>query len=137
MSNPQLVQNKVTVYFDGLCHLCSREIRHYQTMKGADNLAFVDITGPSFNAAHEGLDPHEIHKNMHVRDREGKIHLGVGAFVCIWEQLPALRFLVPIARFYPVRVILNLLYKGFATVRPLLPRKSCETSPYCEIREKK
>jgi predicted DCC family thiol-disulfide oxidoreductase YuxK len=126
------MSEKLNVYFDGLCHLCSREINHYRSMKGAENINFIDITSPNFDATQEGLDPIEIHKNMHVRDRQGRLHLGVDAFIWIWNELPALRFLVPIARVAPIHLVLKICYSVFAKVRPLLPRKSCEDSPYCE-----
>lgn len=132
IENKILVTKKVTVYFDGLCHLCSREINHYRSMKGSDNINFVDITGTDFDSFREGLDPIQIHKVMHVRDSEGNIHLGVDAFFCIWSQLPALQFLVPIVRIGFIRFVLKLFYSAFAKLRPFLPRKSCESSPFCE-----
>jgi predicted DCC family thiol-disulfide oxidoreductase YuxK len=126
----------VTVFYDGLCHLCSREIDHYRTLKGAERIHFLDITSSAFNAAKEGLDPVKVHESMHVRGKDGKLHLGVDAFICIWGELPALRFLVPIAKFLPVHLLLQAFYFAFAKVRPLLPRKQCEDSPYCEIHRK-
>jgi predicted DCC family thiol-disulfide oxidoreductase YuxK len=123
---------KTTVYFDGLCHLCSREINHYRKMKGSENINFVDITSSAFDSAKENLDPVRIHQSMHVRDKFGQIHVGVDAFIAIWGELPALQFLVPIARIAPVHLLLRSFYSVFAKIRPLLPRKSCETSPYCE-----
>ncbi len=127
---------KTTVYYDGLCHLCSREIEHYKGMKGSENLLFVDITSMSFDATKEELDPQEIHRNMHVRGKDGELKVGVNAFIAIWKELPSLNFLVPIARFKPINMVLKIFYALFAQVRPLLPRKSCEDSPYCELHQK-
>ncbi len=123
---------KLSVYYDGLCHLCSREINHYKKMQGAENIRFVDITGAEFNAKIEQLDPIQIHKVMHVRDRSGKLHLGVDAFLQIWLEYQWLRPLVPVAKFFPIYWLLRFFYAIFAKIRPLLPKKSCETSPYCE-----
>lgn len=129
-------QRKLNVYFDGLCHLCSREINHYRTMRGSENINFIDITGPDFDAQKENLDPLEIHKNMHVRAKNGELQIGIDAFIAIWQELPALKFLAPIAKASPVHFVLSLFYAVFAKVRPLLPRKSCEDSPYCETHQK-
>lgn len=126
----------LTVYYDGLCRLCSFEINHYRGMKGAENLKFVDITDASFDATKEKLDPFYIHKKMHVRDRYGQLHIGVDAFLCIWQELPALQPLVPLARVRPIHSLLMGLYAIFARIRPWLPRKSCESSPYCEVHER-
>lgn len=122
-----------TVYFDGLCHLCSREIEHYRKMKGAENLRFMDITSAEFDAVREGLDPRAVHAELHVRDDEGKVHVGVDAFVKIWSHLAALRWLGPVVAVRPVHWLLEGGYFCFAKVRPFLPRKSCASSPYCDI----
>jgi len=123
----------IAVFYDGLCHLCSREINHYKKMRGSENIDFVDITNPSFRAETVGLDPVEVHKSLHVLNRSGKIQTGVDAFICIWSELAALRFLVPIAKTAPIRFVLSCFYFIFAKIRPYLPRKSCESSPYCDI----
>lgn len=122
------------VYFDGLCHLCSREIEHYRKMTGAARIHFVDITDPSFDAAEEGLDPERVHRLLHARDAEGKLHLGVGAFIQIWERIDSLRWLAALSRLAPVRWFLEAVYFLFAKARPWLPRKQCASSPYCEWR---
>ena len=116
---------KTTIYFDGLCHLCSREINHYRKMAGADRLEFKDITATGFDAAGEGLDPKEIHRVMHVRAANGELRRGVDAFVEIWSNLDKMRWLVPWARRAPLKQVLNLGYIAFAAIRPLLPRRAC------------
>ncbi len=123
----------IKVYYDGLCHLCSREIEHYKTMKGAEGILFVDITSSGFDVAAEGLDPHRIHKSLHVRDEKGNISTGVEAFIVIWSQLHRLKKIVPVASFTPIKRTLEAGYFLFAKVRPLLPRKKCADSPYCEV----
>ena len=123
----------LTVYYDGLCHLCSREIEMYRGLKGSERIHFVDITDSSFDAMGEGLDPVKVHKTLHSKDEVGKIHSGVETFILIWERIDKFKKLVPFARIKAVRRILDFGYFGFALVRPLLPKKSCQNSPYCEI----
>ncbi|MFN8792525.1 MAG: thiol-disulfide oxidoreductase DCC family protein [Bdellovibrionales bacterium] len=122
---------RTTVFYDGLCHLCSREINHYRRMKGSDHLDFVDITLADFQANVWGLEPHKVHQHLHVVDSQGRLHTGVAAFIAIWTELPGLRWLVPLASSKPLRWVLDVGYSIFAKIRPLLPRKSCEASPYC------
>ncbi len=124
----------VTIYYDGLCRLCSREINHYRKMKGAHALRFVDITSPDFDSAEEGVDPVRVHRTMHVKDQLGHLHLGVDAFIRIWDELPALRNVARLARKKPVHLVLEAGYAVFARIRPLLPKKSCQDSPYCEVK---
>lgn len=124
---------KITVFYDGLCHLCSREINHYKKMRGCENINFTDITSAEFDAKVEKLDPFAIHQTLHARDRDGKVKTGVDVFILIWSELPALKFLVPIAKTKPIYYVMTLFYSVFAKIRPMLPRKSCEDSPYCEV----
>lgn len=124
---------KLTIFYDGLCHLCSREINHYKKMRGSENIIFTDITSADFDAQLENLDPFAIHQSLHARDINGNIKTGVDVFIAIWKELPALKFLVPIAQTKPIHYMMTLFYAVFAKIRPLLPRKSCEASPYCEI----
>lgn len=129
-------QESLTVFFDGLCHLCSREIDHYRKMKGAEKILFVDITAAEFNANREGLDPKKVHESLHARAADGSTHIGVDAFIQIWLRLDSLLWLAAAARLAPVRWSLGKAYALFAKIRPLLPRKSCASSPYCEIGSK-
>ncbi len=126
----------LSVYFDGLCLLCSREIDHYRKQQGGEALQFIDITKPEFNAVALGLDPMQVHKIMHVQNSDGVLHTRVDAFIAIWERLPKYHKFARLARLKWVRPILDLGYEAFALIRPYLPRRkeNCETSPYCETR---
>jgi predicted DCC family thiol-disulfide oxidoreductase YuxK len=117
---------QLTVYFDGLCRLCSREIEHYQKRDRNGVVRWVDITGADFSAESEGLDPVAIHKVMHVRDSAGAIHTEVAAFVAIWKVIPGFRPLAHVAGWKPVRPVLDLGYQVFARIRPYLPKKKRE-----------
>lgn len=132
MHHEQGAPPTVRIYYDGLCPPCSREILHYRKMNGADKIGFVDITSPEFNAESEDLDPLKVHQVIHAKDAEGKVYLGVDAFILIWSQLKSLRWLAGWAQKKPIYEGLKLGYMGFAKVRPLLPRKKCQDSPFCE-----
>jgi predicted DCC family thiol-disulfide oxidoreductase YuxK len=131
------MSEKLTVYFDGLCRLCSIEINHYKKQKGADKILFVDITASDFDAKKQGVDPFLVHKIMHVK-RGKKLYTKVDAFIEIWKELPKYNWAVGMAQNILARPILNMGYEVFAVVRPYLPRKkqNCEESPYCETHQK-
>ena len=124
-----------TIYFDGLCRLCSAEINHYRKLEGSDAFEYVDITAAGFEPKDHGLDPYKVHKVMHVRDASGVLHEGVDAFRAIWKELPRYRFLWMAADQPLVRPILEMGYRAFVLARPYLPRRKaldCSASPYCE-----
>jgi predicted DCC family thiol-disulfide oxidoreductase YuxK len=122
----------IKVYFDGLCVVCSAEISHYKKMKGSENIDFIDITSNQFNSKKENLDPFLVHKELHAKDENGQLHIGVDAFSLIWSKLNKLTWLSRLSRKQPLNSILKMNYVLFTKIRPYLPRKSCETSPYCE-----
>jgi predicted DCC family thiol-disulfide oxidoreductase YuxK len=134
-------KKQLTVYYDGLCHLCGREITHYKRQVGAEQIEFVDICAPDFEAAKEGLDPFRVHKFMHARKSDGSVITGVDAFICIWQLLPRYKKYAKLAQWPVVRPFLNLGYIIFAQgIRPYLPKRNnaadCNDSPYCEIHKK-
>lgn len=130
-------EQKLKVYYDGLCILCSREIQHYKNQKGSEQIEFVDITNSGFNAQAEGVDPVQVHKIMHAKRPDGTLATRVGAFIEIWQRLPKYRVLARLAQAKAVRAALEAGYSVFAQVRPYLPKRKmaadCANSPYCEL----
>ena len=128
---------RLTVYFDGACQVCSREISMYQKARGHEALRFVDICATGFDAIQEGLDPVEVHRSFHARASDGTLYRGVAAFIAIWETLPGFHWMARGAKVPGVRPLMEAGYVVFTKIRPFLPRKkfACDGSPYCEIRQ--
>jgi predicted DCC family thiol-disulfide oxidoreductase YuxK len=118
----------LTLYYDGLCPLCSREIAHYRTKVAGDSVHFVDIADPSFDAAAHGLDAKSVHRRMHIKVGD-EVRVGVEAFIALWERIPAYRWLARLARTPGVHFLMAVGYRAYATVRPWLPRRK---RPLCE-----
>lgn len=131
-------QIELTVYYDGLCKVCSKEIAHYKKQTGADLIDFVDITSMQFNAAQEGVDPVQVHQVMHARRKDGTLVTRVDAFIEIWKVIPKYRLLSKMADQSLIKYGLELGYSCFAALRPFLPRykklSDCQDSPYCEAK---
>lgn len=130
------MSEKITVYYDGLCRVCAAEIGFYRRAQGSESIRFVDIFSPDFDVQSESLDAAAIHKELHVRKSDGSVVIGVDAFVAIWEVLPRYRFIVKLAKLYPVGAVLRLGYRLFVQIRPFLPRRAanCGGSPVCKNR---
>jgi predicted DCC family thiol-disulfide oxidoreductase YuxK len=124
--------HKLSVYFDGDCYLCSLEINQYRKKDRQNQIQFVNISSPEFDARAVGLDPDRVQKYFHVRKVGGDLLQGVPAFVAIWETLASYRFLAKLAKIKLVRTILELGYSLFVGIRPYLPRRQCE-SGVCKI----
>jgi predicted DCC family thiol-disulfide oxidoreductase YuxK len=119
------------VYYDGACHLCSREVETYLKADHNNKIKAIDISSPNFDAAFEGLDEKRANKYFHVKNTKGEVIEGVEAFAAIWETLNIFK---PLRWFYKTRfgkITMGASYKVFAEVRPFLPkRKDCST---CKI----
>lgn len=112
---------KATVYYDGSCALCSAEIGLYSRQKGAEGVCFVDISQEGADAGAD-LDRTDAMKRFHVRDADGTLRSGASGFAHLWLQFDRWRWLARIAAVPGIAQLLELLYRGFLPVRPLLSR---------------
>jgi predicted DCC family thiol-disulfide oxidoreductase YuxK len=130
------MKQPVEIFYDGKCVVCSLEMDRYRRHKHADRLKFVDISSPQFKAQDFGLDPKDVQKVMHARNKDGELKTKVDAFIAIWEVLPGYEFAAKLAKKPWIRPFLDVGYEGFAKIRPFLPRKKgadCDTG-HCEIK---
>ena len=106
----------VTVYFDGSCPLCRREISLYQRSESDARLRWHDVSQCVPDAP--GLSPEIAMARFHVRDAQGQLHSGARAFVVLWRQLPGWRWLTLLAALPGVTPLLEWAYVQFLKVRP-------------------
>jgi predicted DCC family thiol-disulfide oxidoreductase YuxK len=83
----------ITVFYDGKCGLCRREIEHYKsiapkTIFDKPVFEWVDITIMPDPFLRRGYSVKQGLKALHVEDEKGKMHVGVAAFAIIWQVLP-------------------------------------------------
>ena len=109
---------KLTIYYDGACPLCSSEIRYYQAQDGQDALTFVDVAACK-EQPRPDLTREAALSRLHVVQRDGTIVSGARAFVSIWQTLPGLRWL---ARLAALPGMIHLLELGYRLILPVRPR---------------
>ena len=124
-------EQRLEVFYDGACRLCSMEIDHYRKSQGAEKVRWVDISASDFKADQYGFRLEELEQSIHSR-KGRKIYKGVDTFIRIWEELPGYSWMAKSASFPVVRPFLDAGYFAFAKVRPYLPRKECENG-VCDI----
>lgn len=109
----------VTVWYDGACPLCIREIALMRRLDRAQAIAFVDV-------APEGaacpIDRDLLLARFHAREGSGPILDGAAAFAAMWRAIPLLRPLGLAARNGVVLAMLERLYGAFLKFRPALQR---------------
>lgn len=114
-------EKAAAVYYDGSCPLCRAEIAHYRAQQGAEAICFVDVSKQGEPLA-EGLSPEQAMARFHVRTNDGAIVSGARAFVSVWRALPRWAWAARLASLPGVTPALELGYRLFPPVRPLLSR---------------
>lgn len=119
-----LTAPECTVYFDGGCPLCAKEIATYQKWRGADQIAWVDASQCPDGELGVQLNRDAALARMHVRNANGELIGGAAAFVEMWRHLPALAWLTPVLATRPMLALLDVLYVVFLKIRPLWRRRT-------------
>ncbi len=107
----------LTVWHDGDCPLCRREIALMRRLDRSGAIRFVDATGD----VDCPIDPAELLRRFHARE-DGELLSGAAAFAAMWRAIPLLRPLGPAARRPWVLALLERGYLAFLRVRPRLQR---------------
>ena len=105
------------VFYDGGCPLCRREIAHYRRIDSAGSLHWVDAVKQPETLARHGLSLEQAMAELHVLDSAGYLQRGVDAFLVIWQQLPAYRWLAKLVTALGLRRPLGVFYRHFAAWR--------------------
>jgi predicted DCC family thiol-disulfide oxidoreductase YuxK len=111
------MENKITVFYDGKCGLCRREIEHYKRIAPVDVFDWVDITVDSSSLERLGVAYADGLKLLHAQDSQGKLYVGVDAFILIWKQISRWRVLAYIVGAGFIRPTAGIAYSAFAAWR--------------------
>jgi predicted DCC family thiol-disulfide oxidoreductase YuxK len=77
-----------TVYFDGGCPVCSREVAVYQRERGGQDIRWEDVTRCEPVELGPGLSREAALARLHLRRSDGELVSGAAAFTGMWMQLP-------------------------------------------------
>ena len=110
-------QRRPLVLFDGGCPLCSREIRHYRRLRGADGVDWLDISRDDTPLPVDGIDRATAMARFHVRGRDGRWHQGAFGFAELWSHLRGYRHLSRLLRLTRLLPLVDRLYDHFARWR--------------------
>lgn len=111
----------MTVYHDGSCPLCQREISLIQSLTSGQQVVFSDVSQipPDARVAVD-LTAADAMRRFHVRRADGSLVSGAAAFIEMWSMSPRVRLLAKLGS-VPVAVrMLDAVYVAFLRVRPPL-----------------
>ncbi len=122
-------KNMITVFFDGKCGLCSKEINYYRKIAPDGIFIWHDITKSADDLKANGISLSEGLKLLHAKDIDGKFYVGVDSFILIWKQLKRWRLLAIFVSLPIIKQIINFAYKIFANWR-------FKSLKHCQLAEK-
>ena len=129
----------IQIFYDGSCIVCATEIEHYLRQDHGGRLVPVNITSPDFNPEPFHIPLEKFMYELHVIDSSGTVYKGIEAFWAIWQAFSTSKLygiLGTIINLPVVNPVARMLYKGFARVRPYLPKRHVCDSETCGIGKK-
>lgn len=104
----------VTVWFDGDCPLCRREIALMRRLDRRGAIAFVDVANGEGTCP---IDRTQLLARFHARE-DGRMVSGAEAFAAMWRAIPVLAPFGHLARNRWLLGLLERVYVAFLKVRP-------------------
>lgn len=111
--------DELTIWFDGACPLCRREIALMRRLDRRGTIRFVDVSGGA--PADCPIGSAELLARFHAREN-GRILSGAAAFAAMWRAIPLLRPFGLLARNPIALALIERGYRLFLRVRPRLQR---------------
>lgn len=118
---PQPPSQRMTVFYDGACPLCRREIAFYQRLDQPQRLIWRDVAQGA--DCPDGYCSADLLARFHVLTTDGRMESGARAFAALWMALPApWPWFGRIAQWPGIAWLLEGAYRLFLPLRPLIRR---------------
>lgn len=116
VSDVSLPTRPLTVYFDGACPLCTREVNMIRRRALNGDISFVDIAASSFSATDVGISHSRLMAEIHGRLPDGELIRGVEVFRQMYARI-GYAAPVTVSRIWGIRHLLELAYRIWAKNR--------------------
>ena len=115
-----------SVFFDGACPLCRREIGIYKKLVDKENSAneinWVDISQSQEELNQEGIIHEDAMRLIHIKDESGIHQVGLEGMLMLWDKVPYYRHISRMIRHLPItHALLARAYEFLAKHRMKLP----------------
>ncbi|MEM0910274.1 MAG: DUF393 domain-containing protein [Pseudomonadota bacterium] len=105
-----------TIFYDGNCPLCVKEINLLKKRNAEGKLEFEDIYKSDFRMKFPDLDWHSLNERIHAIDEYGKVYRGLDVTHKAWS-LVGVGWLYAPLRWPIIRLVADAGYKIFARHR--------------------
>ena len=122
LPEPADPSRELTVLYDGACPLCSREIAWYRCRTATETIRWVDVARSADTDLPQGIDRDAALRRFHVLEADGRPISGAAAFLRLWSAYPGLARYTRLRRLPGLLSLMELAYRLFLRLRPLLAR---------------
>ncbi len=112
----------LTVYYDGSCPICRREVDHYRRLDASASIGWADISADPAASEEAGVSCAAAMARMHARTADGAVVSGARAFIEIWRRVRGWRWAAKIVSVPPVLWVAERAYDLFAPRRQAISR---------------
>jgi predicted DCC family thiol-disulfide oxidoreductase YuxK len=105
---------EVTVWYDGDCPLCQREISWLRRLDRRAAIAFINVAAGGTCP----IDRSALLARFHAQEAGGPLVSGAAAFAAMWRAIPGLRPFGLLARNPAMLWVLERVYRAFLILRP-------------------
>ena len=107
---------ELTIFYDGGCPLCAREMRHLQNLDTEQKIAYEDINAPDFNRRFPYVDKLEADQILHGELAGGEMIYALDVTYCAWSLVGKRHWVAPL-RWPVIKQIADYAYILFAKHR--------------------
>ncbi|MFI0471779.1 thiol-disulfide oxidoreductase DCC family protein [Halomonas sp. HMF6819] len=111
----------VTLYYDGHCPFCLKEVAWLEKHPRRQRIELVDIQASTFDAATVGCNFDDLMGKLHVKDRNEQCYIGMEASRALYAVL-GYRRMVGMSCLPGLRGVMDAGYRLFARYRVRLGR---------------
>ncbi len=120
----------LTVFYDGACPICAREMAFMQRLDKKRMLHLSDFSSPQYDPASTGLSVAELGAVIHAQWDDGTVITGVDVFRAVWQAV-GLGFLTRLSRLPVIDPLVVRAYAWFAKNRLWLTGRKASCSKKC------
>lgn len=120
----------ITIFYDGACGLCSKEINYYRRIAPDSVFDWQDVTISTAKLDKHGIQLADALMQLHAIDSQGRMHKGVDAFILMWKQIGQWKWLASLVALPAVKQLAHVLYGHFCRWR-------FKRLPHCQIAAQK
>ncbi|MGS2722018.1 thiol-disulfide oxidoreductase DCC family protein [Paraglaciecola aestuariivivens] len=106
----------LTIFYDGFCPLCQKEMNKLAQLDNANKISFVDIQQPNFAKKFPELDWQALNARIHGKLADGTIISGLDVMYLAWVLVDKAWVYAPL-RWPLTRHLADYLYRVFAKHR--------------------